>query len=280
MARRKKTGTFDDLIELVSMFPWWAGVLLAPITFVLARAWAAHQQAAMAASPSAASGILYMLATLAQYAVPLACVLGACVSALRRHRRTTLADNVAAAAAADALQGMSWREFELLVGEGFRQKGYQVEELGGAGADGGVDLVLRKAREKYLVQCKQWRAHRVGVIVVRELYGLMAAVGAAGGFVVTSGRFTPEARAFAKGRNVELLDGDALFELIRAGRRGAAAVFPTVRPGEELVATTEVTAPVCPRCLGPMVRRVARKGANVGEAFWGCAVFPKCRGTM
>ena len=96
----------------------------------------------------------------------------------------------------------------------------------------------------------------------------MAASGAAGGFVVTSGRFTEEARAFTKGRNVELLDGDALFELTRAGRRGAAAAFQTARPDEEEpVGTTAVAAPVCPRCLGPMVRRVARKGASMGEAF-------------
>jgi restriction system protein len=37
----------------------------------------------------------------------------------------------------------------------------------------------------------------VGVDVVRQLYGLMAAHGATGGFVVTSGRFTDEATAFA-----------------------------------------------------------------------------------
>jgi restriction system protein len=52
----------------------------------------------------------------------------------------------------------------------------------------------RTARSSsFLVQCKQWKAFKVGVQVVRELYGLMAAHGAAGGFVVTSGRFTDEA---------------------------------------------------------------------------------------
>jgi restriction system protein len=42
----------------------------------------------------------------------------------------------------------------------------------------------------------------VGVDVVRELYGVMATKGAAGGFVVTSGRFTDDANGFATGRNV------------------------------------------------------------------------------
>ena len=36
--------------------------------------------------------------------------------------------------------------------------------------------------------------------------------------------------------------------------------------------------PQCPRCGGDMVKRVARKGANAGGEFWGCARFPKCRG--
>lgn len=90
--------------------------------------------------------------------------------------------DVAQVNATDALDGMGWRGFEMLVGEGFRLQGYQVAETGGGGADGGVDRVLtrpgRNGAEKFLVQCKQWRALKVGVDVVREPYGLMAARGA------------------------------------------------------------------------------------------------------
>lgn len=35
----------------------------------------------------------------------------------------------------------------------------------------------------------------------------------------------------------------------------------------------------CPSCGSNMVRRVARKGANAGSEFWGCAMYPKCKGT-
>jgi restriction system protein len=38
----------------------------------------------------------------------------------------------------------------------------------------------------------------------------MAAQQAAGGYVVTSGRFTKDAIAFAEGRNIELIDGEVL----------------------------------------------------------------------
>ena len=98
-------------------------------------------------------------------------------------------------------------------GEAYRQRGYQVSETGGRGADGGVDLVLSKGRETWLVQCKQWKSTKVGVKTVRELFGVMAARGAAGAYVVTSGSFTAEARTFAEGRNIELVDGPALLRL-------------------------------------------------------------------
>jgi hypothetical protein len=109
-------------------------------------------------------------------------------------------------------------------------------------ADGGIDLVLSKGGEKFLVQCKQWRAFKVGVEVVRELYGVMAARGAAGGFVVTSGRFTDDAAAFASGRNVTLVDGPKLHAMIqqaRAARSGTAPTTPTGRaPAAPAMAST------------------------------------------
>ena len=46
---------------------------------------------------------------------------------------------------------------------------------GGGGTDGGVDLVLRRGNDKFLVQCKQWKAFKVPVQPMRELYGVMTA---------------------------------------------------------------------------------------------------------
>ncbi len=138
-----------------------------------------------------------------------------------------------------------------------------------------MDLVLRKGNEKFLVQCKQWRAFKVGVDVVRELYGVMAAKGAAGGFVVTSGRFTDEATSFAAGRNVKLVDGPKLHGLIKQVQASKGAdTEPSFAPPAR-----SATAPACPRCSKPMVKRVAKRGANAGGEFWGCSGYPACRGT-
>ena len=142
--------------------------------------------------------------------------------------------------------------------------------------------MLTKGGERFLVQCKQWKAFKVGVDVVRELYGVMAAKGAAGGFVITSGRFTADAKAFASGRNVKLIDGDALHGLIQevhaARQRPARASEAVVRPRPESAARS-AAAPDCLLCSRPMVKRQARRGAGAGGEFWGCSSYPACRGT-
>ncbi|MGP4734234.1 MULTISPECIES: NERD domain-containing protein [unclassified Psychrobacter] len=41
-----------------------------------------------------------------------------------------------------------------------------------------------------------------------------------------------------------------------------------------------IQTPTCPRCNGEMIKRVAKKGLNQGQAFFGCSKFPKCRGVV
>jgi restriction system protein len=36
----------------------------------------------------------------------------------------------------------------------------------------------------------------------------------------------------------------------------------------------------CPKCERAMVLRTANKGLNVGNQFWGCSGFPRCRFMM
>lgn len=282
MARRK-TSPAEDVMDMVAMLPWWAGVLLAALAY-FALHHVASQPTAAAVQPGQVGAIFTQtlwrtLASIGQYVLPVLCLAGAAMSAWRRRERKQLIGNVAGSEAADALDGMSWQQFERLVGEGFRLQGYRVLDTGGGGADGGIDLVLNKDGEKYLVQCKQWRAFRVGVDVVRELYGVMAANGAAGGFVVTSGRFTDEARNFAEGRNVQLMDGTRLRALIKQ-----AAGAPQQVPARSVAGAPGAVAPAdaspsCPACTKSMVRRTAKRGANSGNEFWGCSGYPSCKGT-
>ena len=286
MARRRKSSPLEDFLELLALMPWWVGVILAGVSYVLLNRWA-QPVPVTDLQPGAAAGAAMRsagaaLACYAQYLIPALCFIGAGMSAWRRRVRETLVSNVAHAKGADALDGMTWQEFELLVGEAFKLQGFRVAETGGGGADGGVDLVLTKGGEKFLVQCKQWKAYKVGVDVARELYGVMAARGATGGFVVTSGAFSADAQEFAQGRNVRLIDGAKLFGLIRQARESLAT-----RPsdsqrfanGNQAAAKTAGSiVPACPKCSSSMVKRTAKRGENAGGEFWGCSAYPSCRG--
>ena len=282
MAKRRKSSPLEDMLDLVAMLPWWAGVALGVAGYLLLNR-LATPISATGVQPSQVAGLMQQavikgLATAGQYIVPIICFAGAALSAWRRKQRQSLVSDVAQAQSVDALDGMSWREFELLVGEAFRLQGFRVSETGGGGPDGGVDLTLTKGTEKFLVQCKQWKAFKVGVDVVRELYGVMAAKGATGGFIVTSGRFTDDAKAFADGRNVQLVDGTKLFAMIKQAKQAMTSAAPSKMSEPHMNQSSASVAPSCPQCGAEMVKRTARKGGNAGGEFWGCSKFPACRG--
>jgi len=283
MARKRKQSPLDDFVELIALFPWWVGLVLAVISY-----FGLHHIAGvplvMSSQPGQVGAALTQtvykgFATAGQYIVPLICLLGALFSALGRLKRKQLFSEVEQSNSAGALNEMSWQEFEMLVGEAYRRKGYTVNETGGGGADGGVDLVLKKAGDKFLVQCKQWKAFKVGVTTIRELYGVMASEGAVGGFVVTSGVFTQEAKSFAKGKSIDLINGSELTAMIRQVQQQQQTVTSM---GQSIIQSTPAASatPSCPKCGGSMVKRTAKKGSNAGNIFWGCSNYPHCRGIV
>jgi restriction system protein len=276
---RSRQSAFDDLLLIASRLPWPVSLGLAAISLLALHGIAAAFAAAPTATTLADMGGavihqgVYFGAYLLQFVVPPGFLIGAAASYLKRSRSIRLLDNTRTAQG-PAVASLTWREFESLVAEGFRQRGFTVTEKGGAAPDGGVDLILARGTERFLVQCKQWRAQQVPVTIVRELYGVMAAQHAAGGYVVTSGRFTKDAIAFAAGRNIELIDGKALSALLGVAENSAAPSPST--PRAEYSAAT----PTCPRCQKPMVVRVAKRGPNRGSDFWGCSRYPKCTATL
>jgi len=263
----------EDLVELTTKLPWWVGVVLAAASYLALHTFA-DMEIAATANPKDIGGMIFKpmiraVATVGQYLLPIVFLIGSAGSVFATQKRDAL--HLEAATSNRALEEMSWQDFETLVGDFFRQKGFAVEATGSAGADGGVDLIVSHGKDRYLVQCKKWKARQVGVTVVHELYGVMAAQKAAGGFVVTSGTFTDEAQKFAEGREIELVPCEKLLAMIREQRRDKAAA--------KAKAATAETFPSCPQCGSPMTRRIARKGAHTGDSFWGCTTFPKCRGT-
>lgn len=272
--RRKQSG-----IDIIAAMPWPMGVAAGLIGFLLVRygfaAWISHQGGPMAQSFS--QGIVAMLSPLAWMVLAI-CWIGALASFVgSRHRRKLLDTRTDL----ESLSQGGWRQFELLVGEAFRRQGYAVEETGLGGADGGIDLILRKDGRRTLVQCKQWKRQQIGVSVVREMAGLLAHHQAHAVKIVCIGTYTKDAERFTQGKPIELISGLRLLQMIRAAQQDAIVAVPPVasqRIEPVLVMTTPpiaVPAPSCPRCGSALVPRTNRR---TREPFLGCSQFPRCRG--
>jgi restriction system protein len=268
---RGRRGLLDEL----SVLPWPVGALLGVIGYFGIRY---GLPAMFAAQPGpiarAFTGGIF---------VPLAwlflgmCLIAALVSFFNARHRRRLFDT---RTGLESITAIGWRDFERLVGEAFRRQGYAVEETGLGGADGGIDLVLRRDGRRTLVQCKQWRRTDVPVNVVREMYGLLAHHKADAVKIAALGGFTRDAARFAAGKPIELIDGSALLAMVRSVQAGGSTTTgapvrlePVLRHAEPLAPA----APACPRCGAAMVERTNRQ---TGSAVWGCKAFPRCRGTQ
>jgi len=209
MAKRK-----ESTADWVASLPWPAGLALGLVVFIgiqygFGWMWGSSDNPYLAAfGKVAVSGVYRPLAWFAL----IVCWVQALASFLGRRKRRQLLESQSGM---DSLRSMDWRTFELLVGEAFRRQGYVVEETGLGGADGGVDLRLRKDGATILVQCKQWRSRQVGVSVVREMFGILMDEGASAVKIVALGDYTADAARFAQGKPVELVNGHALLSTVK-----------------------------------------------------------------
>ncbi len=274
MRRRRKSG-----LDEVASWPWQMGILAGIVAFLLIRygigAWLSTTGGPLLGPVGQQiGGITAPFA----WIVMLACWLAAAVSWGNARKRRSLHDT---RSDLDSLADISWREFEMLVGESFRRQGYEVLETGLGGKDGGIDLVVSKGGRRQLVQCKQWKRRQVGVATVREMWGLVDHHVADAVHIVSLGDFTADAARFAAGKPIHLITGRELLDRIRAAQTAAGAA-PAAEPRAvpapaSQPSTPAEDAPFCPACAGAMRRR---HNGRTREPFWGCARYPHCKGTM
>jgi restriction system protein len=273
MAKRKEGG-----IELLASMPWPIGFVLGIVAYVAIRYGIGWYMSTVNNPVLQAMGKQLSAGAYAPFAwfAMILCWIGALASFIGSRRRRQLLEKQTGL---DSLRAMSWRDFEMLVGEAFRRQGYAIQETGLGGADGGIDLILRKDGKTTLVQCKQWKTQRVDVKVVREMFGLLAHHGAAEVKIVALGDYTADAQRFSQGKPIELIHGEALLAMVHELQTlsPAKAATATIRP--VVTATpgpTPPSNPVCPKCGADMVQRSNRQ---TKDHFWGCAKYPACRGT-
>lgn len=263
MARRTTGDDLYDFAKLIGQhLPFWAVCIVAVAVglggFLLAE---------MLFSSLSSFGGAFRNSRLSLVAGGLAFLLVLCggiAGASDRRDRKKLVVNVSNTG---DLKAVSWRQLENLAAEAYRQQGHTVVERGGSTADGGVDVeVFTASGESWLVQCKHWKSSRVGVKTVREMLGVLAKQGADKAIIITSGRFTPDAIAFAEGQPVELVNGNQFSKML--------VVHDS--PIDVPSTPADTHARSCPRCGARLVSRVARRGKHQGQSFWGCKTFPRC----
>ncbi len=251
-------------LEVLIQLPWWVstgiGVGAAIATEVMRR----HLAAGGSFNTALAAGLWWT-----PWAIASGFALVAALSVLVRRRNAQIVEEQTSL---KTLRQLHWHDLERLVGEAYRRRGYTVEQpLTPGGADGGIDLILRREGRTTLVQCKQWRSGSVGITVVREIFGVMMHERADAALVITSGKFTREAQDFALGKPLELIDGPALLALVREVQAG---------PAQPVTPPAAAHAVLCPECGASMVLRTAKRGLRSGEQFWGCSRYPVCRGKL
>jgi len=163
------------------------------------------------------------------------------------------------------LQSLHYTEFEEYVAEVFRRLGYRSEPIGKIG-DHGLDIKIEKDGVTAYVQCKRYGdSHKVGEPEVRNFLGALTHEYVQGtGYFVTTSSFTMEAIQFARGEQIELVNGPRLIEYIRMAEKN----------GFSTKVETDVSSKTCPECGCELVRKEGRYGS-----FLGCGNYPKCKYT-
>ncbi|WP_414495395.1 restriction endonuclease [Stenotrophomonas maltophilia] len=116
-----------------------------------------------------------------------------------------------------ALAGMHWREFSVLVRRMLReQRGlHELSDTTEESREPSSDFLLSDGPNTWLVSCKHGLAYRIGTAAVNELGAAARLAGAKGGVLLTEGRIERDGRSAAEKQAVEVLDGPRLWPLLQ-----------------------------------------------------------------
>lgn len=207
--------------------------------------------------------------------------------------------------AIEMLSQMAPAHFEELVAETYRALGYKAVRTGQSG-DHGIDVeMVTPNGERWIIQCKRYR-DSVGEAVVRELYGTLVSEKAERGILVTSAEITPPAEKWARGKPIDLIDGQQFLRLMERARKktqgtlfdrlvswfriysSARSIPAGLRSNKMISASLEKTRPnranrpmqhdtaslpLCPKCGTSMVPHPVHQTRKLFR----CSNYPDCR---
>lgn len=196
-----------NLIDFLAQVPWWVSVTLSAFFYVFFKFVVPHFESQF----SMVNEVHVSLGPVIAPVIALALLSPVTFSLIKSNRKRKLRD---LKEEIQSIQELSWQIFKVRVAEAYSRTGYTILESSAFTADPSVDLIMRKGAKLYLLQCRYWQNRKLGIREVKNILTLMHAKQASGVFLLTTGFFTNEARHFAAGRPVNLVDGIELVELL------------------------------------------------------------------
>ena len=205
------------------------------------------------------SGIIFLISSVAL------------IQGLIKKKRESLADE---GKSLSALQELSWKDFKEYIMVLFERLGYSLVDCRDLNKER-TDLKLKRDGRLSIVRCKKYYVRKVPLSMVLEFYKAVSnEPDAEKGYFVTTGLFSQEAKKFASGKQLELIDGVKFMDFVRIADSLASAEKKAdiqnslKRPGYK-----------CPMCGAQMVLRTVEINSHTVN-FWGCSAYPACKGTL
>ena len=195
------------IIDFLTQIPWWASISLSIFFYVLLKYMVPYfeAQATLVNEVQVSLGPIFApyvaLALLAPITLSI-------FNSRKKKKLHDLKDQI------QAIQELPWQELKDLVAEIYRCNGYIIMENSTFTNDPSVDIFLRKGANLYLLQCRYWLNRKLGLREVKNLFSLMHAKQASGVFLLATGIFSNEARNYAAGKPINLIDGIELVEML------------------------------------------------------------------
>ena len=180
---------FSSLFAVLLRSPWWISFALAGGFALASKALLPPQYVVFGALGGFPFVVIGVIAAWKQFSAP-----------STAHVEATLAQ----------IAAMPWRDFSAAVERAFARDGYEVQRLN----TGGADFLLRKSGRTTLVACKRWKAVSHGVEPLRALGEATKARDASHSIYVTLADVGEKTRRYAVQNKVELLQGNALAQLL------------------------------------------------------------------
>lgn len=315
MARKKQANVVDVLFDLSAMLPWWAGVLVAIVSYFVCHAFATSEVAAAKTAaefaPAIQQTIIKSLATLGQYVLPVIFLAGAAASAIAQAKRPK---KVVGSAKAGAKWDDAWPDqheadtfpmrqtdqretvppsavdptrwsAELLralewkrfemVCAGLFERLGFAARLGTTGPDGGVDIHLSRQPGEPAVSIVQCKAWALTRKVGVDKIRELHGVMAS--MKLSEGVLATTTTFSDDAKVYARANGIDLMD--------GAVVLSSIRALADdqqasllqLATAGDYTTPTCSSCGVKMAMRSAKAD---GKQFWGCVNFPRCRSTL